>query len=166
MQTLASPGGITGPQLTFRKCDEGFDVVHRMVFERWRGQRMPRFVGPFWHVLEALPHDAQALAHLLDAHRRAVVAVAMSASRNLEFELFVAGIGSLLAVVPFKAAGPKSGAGDAPVDGLIEAVSADPLGASLEDAVLHHECVVLVEPRGHVVEEFPNQAVPALGQVL
>ena len=31
-----------------------------------------------WHVIEALPHDAQALAHLLDAYCRAVVAVAMS----------------------------------------------------------------------------------------
>src|SRR6185312_12520577 len=69
-------------------CDEGFDVVHRMVFERWRGQRMPRLVGTLRHVLEALPHDAQTLAHLLDAHCRAVVTVAVTAGWNVEFELF------------------------------------------------------------------------------
>src|SRR6185437_1371826 len=69
--------------------DEGFDVVHRMVFERRRGQRMPRFVRAFWHVLETLPHDAQTLPHLLDAHGGAVVTVAMVTGRNVELELFV-----------------------------------------------------------------------------
>src|SRR6185312_11029790 len=110
-------------------CDESFDVVHRMVFEGRRGQRMPRLVGTLRHVLEALPHDTQALAHFLDAHCRAVVAVAMAAGRNLEFELFVTRIGPLLAVIPFKAAGPKPRAGDAPVDGLVQTVSADALGS-------------------------------------
>src|SRR5665213_2495044 len=63
-------------------CDEGFDVVHRMVFEGRRGQRVSRLIGTLGHVLEALPHDAQALAHLLNAHGGAVVTVAVTAGWN------------------------------------------------------------------------------------
>src|SRR5665213_3086815 len=147
-------------------CDEGFDVVHRMVFEGRRGQRMPRLVGTLRHVLEALPHNAQALAHLLDAHGSAVVAVAVLAGWNVEFELFVTRIGPLLPIIPLEATGPKPGAGHTPIDRFFDVVGADALGTSLEDAVLHHERIVLVEPRRHVIEEFPNQTVPALRQIL
>src|SRR6185437_12480557 len=84
-------------------CDEGLDVVHRMVFEGRRGQRVPRLVRTVRHVIETLPHYAQALAHLLDAHCRTVVAVAVTAGRNLEFELFVTRIGPLLAIIQLEA---------------------------------------------------------------
>ena len=127
---------------------------------------MIRLVVPGGHVLEALVDDAQALAYLLDAHQRAVVAIALPGDGNVEVELVVARVGPLLAKIPIETAGPQAGAGDAPVDGLRRGVGADALGARLEDAVLHHDLVVFREPVRHVVDEVPHHALPALGQVV
>ena len=50
---------------------------------------MIRFIRAGRHVVQALLDDAQALAHFLDAHGTAVVAIAMLAGGNVELELFV-----------------------------------------------------------------------------
>ena len=42
----------------------------------------------------------------------------------------------------------------------------DPDGARLHDAVVHHQPVVLVQPRGQVVEEVAHRPLPPVGQVL
>ena len=102
------PAGITGPQAHAQEVgDQGFDVVHRAVLHRRRGQRMIRFVRTLGHVVHALLDDAQALPHLLDADRRAVITIAVLARWDIELELFVARIGLPLAKVPFQAAGAK-----------------------------------------------------------
>ncbi len=53
--------------------------------------------------VDALLDDAVGLAHLLDAHQVAVVAVAVGADRDIEIELVVDLIGLLLAQVPLDA---------------------------------------------------------------
>ena len=112
---------------------------------------MDRLIRALWHVVHALFDDAQALAHFLDAHHGAVVAVAMPASGNVEFELLVAGIGLLLAEVPLEAAGAQIGTRDAPLDGLLRGEDSDALGACLEDPVLHDFLVVLDQARRQVL---------------
>src|SRR5262245_63422345 len=123
--------------------DQGFDVVHRSSFHRWCGQRMIRFVRPFWHVLDALLDDTQALSHLLDSYGRAAVAIASVRGGNVELEVFIAGIGLSLPEVPIQPAGARVRPGHAPLDGLVDGVAADALRPWFDDGVTPPFAVVL-----------------------
>jgi len=59
----------------------------------------------FFH---ALIDNAQTLAHLFDAYRPAVIAVAVATGWDIELELLISGVGLLLAEVPLEAAGAQT----------------------------------------------------------
>src|SRR5215813_7660496 len=146
--------------------DQRLDVPHRALLDRRRRQRMVRFVRPGGHVIEALLDDPQTLAHLGYAHDGAVITIAALRSGNLELELIVAGVRPPLAEVPLESAGAQARACHAPLDSLIQRVSADADGARFEDAVLHDQPVVLIQPPPHIRDEVSDRFVPALWQVL
>src|SRR5665213_3812279 len=131
--------------------DQGFDVVHGSFLERWTCQWLGRLICALGHVVHALFDDAQALTHLFNAHRGAVVAVPMPACGNVEFELLVTGIRLLLAEVPLESAGAQIGTRDTPFDGLLRGEYSDAFGSRLEDPVLHDFLVVLDQARRQVL---------------
>src|SRR3546814_14637678 len=53
-----------------------------------------------WHLLEALPDDAERLAHFFDAHHHPIVDIAFGADRHVELNAVVDVIGLRLAQVP------------------------------------------------------------------
>src|SRR5215831_889391 len=120
MAPRASPGGITGPQLTLKK----------------------------WVMSVSMSCIVRAFT-----------------GGDLELELVVAGVGLSLAKIPCDAAGPKVRPGHAPLDGLIDAVRADPLRPPFEDAVLHHLPVILRQAGRKVRDEVPEHPLPASGQI-
>src|SRR5262245_32430628 len=146
--------------------DQRLDVPHRSFLDRWRRQRMVRFVWAGGHVVEALLDDPQALTHFGHTHHRAVVTIAAFGGGDVELELIVAGVWPLLAEVPLESTGAQAWAGHAPLDGLVQRVGADADGARLEDAVLHDHLVVLVQPAPQIRNEIADQPVPTLRQVL
>ena len=86
--------------------------------------------------LAALLHDADRLAHLLHAYEVAVVAVAVLADGDVEFELGVAFVRLRLAQVPGRARAAHHDAGEAARPGVVELDDADIDVALLEDAVV------------------------------
>src|SRR6185437_5205938 len=145
--------------------DQGLDVVHRALLDRRGSPRMSRHVVACRHVLEALPYDAQALAHLLHAHGDPVVAIPARAGWDVELELLVAAVGALLAIIPLQSRGTQPGAGYSPFERLLEAVLADADGANFEQAIAHHHALVLVEAAWQIADELAHHAVPALRQI-
>src|SRR5262245_6386227 len=146
--------------------DQRLYVLHRAFLNRRRRQRVVRFIRPGGHVVETLLDDPQALAHLGHADDGAVVTIAAFGRGNVELELIVAGIGALLTEVPLESAGAQARAGHAPLDGLVQRVSAAADGARFEDAILHDHLVVLAQPPPHIRDEIADQLVPTPGQVL
>src|SRR5258708_20864934 len=67
--------------------DERLNIVHGARLGWWRGEGMVRIAEAVRHLVDALLDNPQALAHLLDMHDRAVIAVARAANGNVEFEL-------------------------------------------------------------------------------
>ena len=145
--------------------DERFDVVHRAFFHRRRGQRVVGLVVARRHVVQALLDDARALAHFLDTHFQAILAIAVHAQRHVEIEVLVAGVGAGLAQVEVHAGRAQAGAGDAPVDGLVLGIGADMLRACNHHLVGHDHALVLGDPRAEPVDELADLAVPAARQV-
>ena len=147
--------------------DERLDVVHRVRFlHRRRRQRVVRLVRPVGHGVHDLADDAQALAHLLDVHGGAVVAVAGGADGDVEVEPVVVAVRALLAPVPGQAGRAQHRAGQPPGHGVVDGDRRDPDHPRLHDAVVHHQLVVLVEARRQVVAEVQHALLPALRQVL
>ena len=146
--------------------DEGLDVLHGVGLQRRRGQRVIGLVGPFRHVVETLPNDPKALAHLFDPHQRPGVTISGVGGRNIEIEVLVTSIGALFSEIPLETAGPQIRSRDPPLDGLVAGVGAHPLGARFEDPVLHHHVVVLVEPSRQIVEEIGHQALPPMWEIV
>src|ERR1051326_8066664 len=95
-----------------------------------------------------------------------VGAIAVLRCGDVELELVIARIRSFLAEIPLQAACPQARSGDTPFNRLLQSITADPLGPGLEDAVLHHDFVVLVEARRQVIQKPANDPVPALRQIL
>ena len=98
---VASPGGITGPQLTPRKWL--MSVSMSCIVRSLRGgvaRGWSDLYGPAGMLFEALLDDAQALAHLLHVHGQPVVGVAVHRRGDVELELLVAAVRPLLAEVP------------------------------------------------------------------
>jgi hypothetical protein len=95
--------------------------------------------------VDALPDDAVGLAHLLDAHQVAVVAVAVDADRYVEFHAVVDLVGLLLAQVPLDAGAAQHGTGEAEGQGTLGRDHADADGALLPDAVVGEQRLVLVD---------------------
>ena len=126
---------------------------------------MIRFIRTLGHIIYALLDDAQALPHLLDMHRRAVIAIAVLAGWNVELKLFVSGVGLALAKIPFKSASAKGGTGHAPLDRLIACEAADTFRARFENPVSHHGAVVLDQAGRQVLYEIADHVVPTVRQV-
>ena len=96
-------------------------------------------------MLEALPDEAHALAHLLDAAQIAVVAVAVLAHRYVEIELVIDLVGLRLAQIPGDVGAAQHDAGEPPVHGVLGADDTDVAIALLEDAVLGEESLDVVD---------------------
>ena len=163
--------GLTGgyyrsPANTEKMVDQGIDILQGSFFGRRGGERMVGFIRPLGHVLEALANDAQTLADLIDPYTAAVVAVAPVGGADLKIIILVAGIGTVFAPVPVESGGTQAGAGHAPLDRLGAAVAANPLATAFDQAVVHHQGFVLVEPGGHIVDELAHHLVPAQRQIL
>src|SRR5579883_369309 len=118
------------------------------------------------HLVNALLNDAKALAHFLNVDNGAVIAVAGAADGDVEFELIVAGVGLLLAEVPFEAGSAKVRAGHAPFNCFVNGATAYALRAHFEKSVVHDGALVFVEARRHVFQEAAEHVVPSGGQVL
>src|SRR6202142_2826511 len=88
------------PAYPEKMVDERFDIVHGTFLQRRPGQRMAGFVWAVRHVVEALPDDAEALAHLFYSDHSPVITVAIHGCRDLELELIVSAVGPLLPHVP------------------------------------------------------------------
>src|SRR4029077_8253805 len=123
--------------------DQGFDVVHGAVLHRRSRQRVIRFIRTLGHIFYALLDDAQALPHLLDTYRRAVIAIAVLGCWNVELKLVVSGVGLPLAKIPFRSTGAKVGTSNAPLDSLIHCEATDTFGARFKNPISHHGAVVL-----------------------
>ena len=145
----ASPGGITGPQLTLRKCVIRVSmscIVRSLsggVVSGWSD-----LYGPARHVFHALLDDAQALPHLLDAHDRAVVAVAVLSRSGCRTR--TARSPSRAAVLRKSQSKPqarRTRARSRPTRSPRPACRRRSLRARLENAVLHHQRVVLAQAR-------------------
>src|SRR5579875_303336 len=115
---------------------------------------------PAGHPLAALLDDLETLAHLLDAHQIAVIAVAVLADRNIEIHLGIDVVGLGLAQIPGHARSAQHRPAEAPVEGILSADDADIDGALLEDAVLVEELFEVVDigrepvhPPHDVIEE-------------
>src|SRR5690606_31442546 len=94
-----------------------------------------------------------------------VVDVAPFADRHVEFELVVTAVRALLAQIPFETGGAQPRAGHAPLDRLLAGVFADADAAPLDDRVLQHHLVVVIEPLRHLVDEIAHHPVPAVRQI-
>src|SRR4029453_7532635 len=174
--TVVTLGGFNGAQrFTHRHYwspahaqemrDQGFDVVHGAVLHRRSRERVIRFIRTVRHILYALLDDAKALPHLLDMHRRAVIAIAVLACWNIELKLFVSRVGLALAKIPFKSTSAKGGPGHAPHDSLTPWEAGDTFGARFEKPVSHHGAVVFEQAGRQVRDEIADHLVPAFGQI-
>ena len=121
---------------------------------------------PLGHPVERLADDPHGLAHLLDAHRVAVVGVAVGPERHLEVEVLVARVGRRLAQVEVHAGGAQRGAGHAEVDQLLGREHADALGAVEPDRVARQQALVLVDAARHLVEEGAQALLEPGGHVV
>src|SRR5258708_11897959 len=146
--------------------DEGFDVVHGPRLWWWRGKRMVRIAWSAGHIVDALLDNAEALAHLRDVYGRAIVTVARAASRYIELELVVAGIGLFLAKIPIETAREQVWTCHSPLNCFLDGAASNALRARFEQTVAHHSALVLVEPGRQVVQEVSEQAVPSPSQGL
>src|ERR1051326_1509204 len=146
--------------------DERLDIVHRPVLEWRRGQGMIRLVWPVGHVVDTLLDDPEALPHFFHADNGAVVAVAVDAGRDIEFELFVTGIRLLLTEIPLHAASAQVRTRSAPFDCLRRVERTHALRPRFEYAVAQHGAIVLSEPRRQVLDESAEHSVPALWKIL
>ena len=126
---------------------------------------------------DALLHDAHRLAHLFHADAVAVVAVAVLADRNVEFEFGIAFVRLRPAQIPGRARAAHHHAGEAPVPGILQLDHADIDVALLEDAVAGEQAVEIVDhlqeriaERADVVDQLRRQilmhaAGPEIGRV-
>src|SRR5690606_16324871 len=154
------------PTGTQEGVDQGLNVEVAARPAGWGCEWMLGLVGAWGHVVHALANDTQALADLLHAHRTAVIAVTIDRNGHLEIEVLVATVGSLLAVVPLHAGGAQAGTCDAPVERLAGGVDTYSLGAALDDVVVQHHAIVVLQARRHEVEQFANRLVPPSGKIL
>ena len=116
--------------------------------------------------VDALPHDAHRLAHLLHADDLAVVIVAVPADRDVEIELLVALVGLRLAQVPRRPGAAHHDARETPAPGVLQRDDGDIDVALLEDAVADDELVEIVAhleegvaERLDVVDEIRRQVL-------
>ena len=96
-------------------------------------------------LVEALAHDAHALAHLLHADDLAVVIVAVQAHGDVEIHLLVERVRLRLAQVPGHAAAADDRPREAPLPAIVKREDADIDVALLEDAVADDEGIEIVE---------------------
>ena len=93
----------------------------------------------------ALLDDAVGLAHFLDAHEVAVVAIAIDADRYVELHAVVHLVRLLLAQIPLDARAAQHGAGKAQRLGALRRYHADADSTLLPDAVVGEQRFVLVD---------------------
>ncbi len=120
MQLMASPAGITGPQLTPRKwvISVSMSFIVRC-FTGGVASGCSGFIASIGHKLQALLHNAQALAHLFHTYHGAVVAIAIVCNGYIEVEFLIARIGLHLAEVPLHTAGTETRTGNTPTRWLL-----------------------------------------------
>lgn len=91
------------------------------------------------HFIEALVDDAEGLAEFFHAAEVAVVAVAVDADGDVEFDLVVGVVGLGFSYVPGDAAAAEHDAGEGIVEGVGGGDDADALCAADPDAVVGEE---------------------------
>ena len=115
--------------------------------------------------IDGLAEDLEALAHLLDADKVAVVAVANRPDRDVEIILLVIKVGMGLADIVFNAGSAEHRSGQAVGDGILLGDDADVLGAVDEDRVAGEQVGDLVEGDREAVQEGTEHCGELLGQV-
>ena len=139
--------------------DQRFHVVLHFLAARRRDlvvlQHHRARVWPCSH-FDALPDDAVRLAHLLDAHQVAVVAVAVHAHRDVEVHPVVDRIGLLLAQIPLDARAAQHGPEKPSCMARSGDHHADIDGALLPDAVVGEQGLVFIHACGKARGEVPR----------
>src|SRR6267378_5021260 len=114
--------------------------------------------------VDALPHDAVRLAHLLDAHQVAVVAVAVASDRDVELHAVVDLVGLLFPQIPGDTRAAQHRTGEAEGEGPLRGDYTDAHGTLLPDAVLGEQRLVVVhvfrEALSEVLQEVEQRAPP------
>ena len=118
------------------------------------------------HVVDALFHDRHGLAHFLDAHEIAAIAIAVLADGDIEVQAVIDVIGLGLAQVPGDIAGAQIGSGETPIEGVLGADRPDIHRALLEDAVFRQQPLDIVDVGRVDVGERHDVVGQAIGQVL
>src|SRR5438067_421632 len=128
------------------------------------GNRPPTFGQP--QLLQALLHDAHRLAHLFHSHEIAVIAVAVLADRDVEFELGIAFVGLCFAQIPGGTGAAHHHTRKAPTPGLRELDLGDTDVALLEDAIFREQALQVVADLQERVTERPNVVQELRRQIL
>ena len=133
---------------------------------RWRNLVVLDLDGAGRHLVQALVDDAERLAELLHAAQVAVVAVAVDADGNVEFDLVVGVVGLRLADVPWYAGSSKHDTREGVVEGIGGRDDADALGSADPDSVVCEKLFGFVDavaelscPLVDVVEESEGKVL-------
>ncbi len=100
--------------------NKGFDVPEHLVALWYRIPVVVSDIAAGRHVPGGLLDNPDALAHFLDPHQVARIAVALGRRGDLEFIIVIARVGKLLPKVPLKTACPQVRPGDPPVHRLFQ----------------------------------------------
>ena len=137
----------------------------------WRGQLSTRHDRAlpvrFAKLYNGLTDDRHGLTHFFHAAQVAVIAIAILADRNLEFEFVITFIGLCAAQIPSEAGATRHDARETPIKDVLFIDDADIDVALFEDAVFRQQAV-------HIDHEFGHELVcprlnifnKASGQVL
>src|SRR5229473_3755655 len=104
--------------------------------------------------VDALTHDAVRLAHLLDAHQVAVVAVPALADRDVELHAVVDLVGLFFPQIPGHARAAQHRAGEAEGESPLCGDHADAYGALLPDAIVREQRLVVIHVPGKAPREI------------
>lgn len=146
--------------------DQGFDVLQCVFFWWWCGQWMVGFVRVFWYVFQVLFDDLQVLVYFVYFDYVVVVGVVVVGQWYFEFEVFVVGVGVGFVQVEVVIGGVQVGVGGVLFEGFFGVVLGDVDGLVVQDVVFQGCGFVFVEVFGYLVEEFVDQFVLVVWQVV
>src|SRR5262245_42968415 len=107
-----------------------------------------------WQLIDGLPQNSRALAHLFDSHQVTIVAIARGADDHLEIVLVVIEIRMFAAQIVFDSTSSQVWSRDRVRDRALLGDDADVFCAIDENLVPGQQSVAFVETRTKVVEEF------------
>src|SRR5688572_6708423 len=127
---------------------------------------MISLVISFRHIIEALLHNAKALAHFFHPHYRTVETIAVMCNGNFKVKHFISRVRLLFPEVKIKSTGTQTRTGNAPFKCLFQSIDADTFCTGFEKTVADHHVVILPELFGKIGNKITNQLIPAFWQIL